>query len=129
MVAAFTHADVEKWMFITCTGTSEGRYPKDAEGDNIGLAIENEFIALTGMAVSSANSDHMQLCGWICEKKYRIWGQNKFFGGQSAGTPGGTASFNPTLFTFTQDQFDAMIAAIIGGGSSGSSPWTHVTSS
>ena len=115
MVATFTHADVEKWMFITCTGTAEGRYPKDAEGDNIGLAIENDFIAETGLAVNTGTAKHMQLCKMLCEKNYRIWGQNKFFGGQSAGTPGGTASFTPNAFSFTQEQYDALVEEIIGG--------------
>ena len=113
MVAAFTHANVEAWMFVTCTGTAEGRYPKDAEGDAIGVAIENDFIALTGLAVSSSDAEHMILCGWICEKKYRIWAKNKFFNGDGAGTPGGNVSFVPN-FTFTQDQFDAMVARIRG---------------
>jgi hypothetical protein len=97
MVAAFTHANVEAWMFITCTGTAEGRYPKDAEGDNIGLAIENDFIAETGLAVSSSNAKHMQLCKMLCEKNYRIWAKNKFFNGDSAGTPGGSVGFAPAF--------------------------------
>lgn len=118
MVAAFDHSDVEKWMFITCTGTSEGRYPKDAEGDNIGLAIENDFIALTGLAVDESDAQHMLLCGWICEKKYHIWGRNKFFGAGSAGTPGGNAAFIPP-FTFTKEQFDNLVAAIRGGDDDG----------
>ena len=120
MVAAFTHADVEKWMFITCTGTAEGRYPKDAEGDNIGLAIENDFIAETGLAVNTGVAKHMQLCKMLCEKNYRIWGSNKFFGAQSAGTPGGNASFTPA-FTFTQQQYDNLVAEIIGGSTSSES--------
>lgn len=120
MVATFTHADVEAWMFITCTGTSEGRYPKDAEGDNIGLAVENDFIALIGVAVDESDAQHMLLCKWLCERNYRVWAKNKFFNGDSAGTPGGNVSFSPA-YTHTQEMFDDLVAALRGGVTSDSS--------
>lgn len=116
MVATYTHADLEAWFYITCPAAGTvSEYPDETQGNNIMIAVENAFISRTGLAITTSNAKHVQLCQWLTELEYRKWSIVRHGIADSYSTPGGSVSHSNRGLTFTWQQFDALVNEIIGG--------------
>ena len=116
MVATYAHADLEAWMYITCPAAGAvSDYPDETQGNNIMISVENDFIARTGLAIATANAQHVQLCKWITELEYRKFCITHSMGSDSYSSPGGSVSHSNRGYTFTWAQFDELVNKIKGG--------------
>jgi len=116
MVATYDHEDLEAWMFITCpTAGTKGNYPDETQGNNIMIAVENDFISRTGLAITGSDSQHVQLCKWITELEYRKFCIVHNKGADNYSSPGGSVAHSNRGYTFTWAQFDELVSKIKGG--------------
>lgn len=115
MVATYTYTTLQSWMYITCPATGEDIFPNQAEGNNIMVAVENAFISRTGLAITTSDAQHVQLCQWLTELEYRKWSNVRHAAADSHSTPGGSAAFTNRGLTFTWAQFDELVLKIKGG--------------
>jgi hypothetical protein len=116
MVATYDHDDLEAWMYITCPAAgTKSIYPDETQGNNIMVSVENDFIARTGLAITTSDSQHVQLCKWITELEYRKWSIVRHGAADTYSTPGGSVGHSNRGYTFTWEQFNELVNKIKGG--------------